>query len=157
MGSLVSGWNSPRSGRFEKRKSFTEEEIDNFWKVKRGAEEEHLRAVVETDSEISEVHDQISIIGGRGSQSFPANRPARLEVSNSFTQRVSEDAQSVTNGESVRDKKLAWWTRSNWAFLNEPPQSEMDGHAYKYAAQHEVAMIGGQKQGLSPDLMASTS
>jgi len=42
------------TGRIERKKSFTEEGIENFWKLKREVEEEHLKAVVETASTISE-------------------------------------------------------------------------------------------------------
>ncbi|GLJ19472.1 hypothetical protein SUGI_0351610 [Cryptomeria japonica] len=156
MGSLMPGWDSPRSGGIEKRKSSTQEEIENFWKIKREVEEEHLKAATETVSTISEDDTLISKILGSGKQAFSAKRPACLEISNSFSDRDSEDAQFVKDEDSLRNKNLTWWTRSKWAFLNEPPLSEMEGPAHKYTAQHHVAMIGDQKQGFSTDVMAAT-
>jgi hypothetical protein len=35
------------------------------------------------------------------------------------------------------------WTRSNWAFLNEPPLEEAPGTAHSYTPQFHVA-AGGQ-------------
>ncbi|CAA7405740.1 unnamed protein product [Spirodela intermedia] len=42
-----------------------------------------------------------------------------------------------------KDAKLTgdWWTRSNWAFLNEPPLEEAADSAHKYTAQFHIAQI----------------
>lgn len=34
-----------------------------------------------------------------------------------------------------------WWTRSSWAFLNEPPQEEPSATAQRYTPQFHVARI----------------
>lgn len=39
--------------------------------------------------------------------------------------------------------KNGWWTKSNWAFLNEPPV--MEAASSKYAAQFHVASFGSSK------------
>lgn len=44
------------------------------------------------------------------------------------------------DGESP-SKSRDWWTRSSWAFLNEPPQEEPNGRAQSYAPQFHVARI----------------
>lgn len=31
------------------------------------------------------------------------------------------------------------WTRSNWAFLNEPPHEDVNKSSYKYVSQFHVA------------------
>jgi hypothetical protein len=36
-------------------------------------------------------------------------------------------------------KSRDWWTKSNWAFLNEPPQEEAPGTAHSYTPQFDVA------------------
>ncbi|CAA6668834.1 unnamed protein product [Spirodela intermedia] len=42
-----------------------------------------------------------------------------------------------------KDTKLTgdWWTRSNWAFLNEPPLEAAADSAHKYTAQFHIAQI----------------
>ncbi|KAL2585579.1 hypothetical protein AAZV13_13G006000 [Glycine max] len=40
-------------------------------------------------------------------------------------------------------KKNAWWTKSSWAFLNEPPVIEASSN--KYASQFHVANLGSMK------------
>jgi len=46
-------------------------------------------------------------------------------------------------GESA-GKSRDWWTRSNWAFLNEPPQEVAPGTAHSYTPQFHVAAAGGR-------------
>jgi hypothetical protein len=38
-------------------------------------------------------------------------------------------------------KSRDWWTRSSWAFLNEPPQEEPASRAQSYTPQFHVARI----------------
>ncbi|MBA0691586.1 hypothetical protein Goari_009207 [Gossypium aridum] len=40
-------------------------------------------------------------------------------------------------------KKNGWWTRSNWAFLNEP--SVLDGPTNSYTSQFHIANLAASK------------
>ncbi|XP_010536343.1 PREDICTED: uncharacterized protein LOC104811375 [Tarenaya hassleriana] len=47
MGSLMAGWDSPVDDpkTVKRTKSFTKEEIEAFWRLKKKTEEEHLQAI----------------------------------------------------------------------------------------------------------------
>ncbi|XP_020082184.1 uncharacterized protein LOC109705819 isoform X1 [Ananas comosus] len=47
---------------------------------------------------------------------------------------------------SKPDKTGDWWTRSNWAFLNEPPRDELAPSAHNYTAQFDVANLTTAKK-----------
>jgi len=51
------------------------------------------------------------------------------------------DTDAGAAGESA-GKSRDWWTRSNWAFLNEPPQEVAPGTAHSYTPQFHVAAAG---------------
>jgi len=158
MGSLMAGWDSPTSssgkGRFERNKSLTNEEIEAFWKIKRKAQEEHLKAVAEAQAQGHATSDfqiptdnnievsETALSSGAIHRKLAANRPLGLDTSRSFsgydTSPVAADSQFAKDDlDNLRNAK-AWWTRSNWAFLNEPPLMAMEGSAHKYAAQYHV-------------------
>lgn len=42
-------------------------------------------------------------------------------------------------------QKTGWWTRSNWAYLNEPPVIGPEGASHKFAAQFHVAGLSASK------------
>jgi len=156
MGSLMAGWDSPTSssgkGRFERNKSLTNEEIETFWKIKRKAQEEHLRAVdqpqVHATSDIQTTDNKITVseaalIRGAMHRKLAANRPVGLDTSRSFpgsgaTNHAAYSQFGCDDLDSLR-KTNAWWTKSNWAFLNEPPLMTMEGPTHNYATQHNVS------------------
>lgn len=55
---LVFGFST---GRFERNKSLTNEEIETFWKIKRQSEEEHLQAVAEGQAQEFSAHNNINV------------------------------------------------------------------------------------------------
>eukprot|EP00252_Welwitschia_mirabilis_P025259 TRINITY_DN7810_c0_g1_i2.p1 TRINITY_DN7810_c0_g1~~TRINITY_DN7810_c0_g1_i2.p1 ORF type:complete len:123 (+),score=28.14 TRINITY_DN7810_c0_g1_i2:139-507(+) len=112
MGSLMAGWSSSAlsSSKLGKNKSLTKEEIDAFWRSKRQAQEEHARAA-----------------------------SAALSSSSSSSESVGEGSSLSTEEKDAVKDFTAWWTKSKWAFLNEPPVKAMEGPSYKYAAQYHVA------------------
>ncbi|KAH7849792.1 hypothetical protein Vadar_023021 [Vaccinium darrowii] len=136
MGSLMAGWDSPvldpETVRFQRNKSETNEEIEAYWRSMKKDEEEHLGATSETLTENSEE----SIIKEperkiQRSSSVPSSKEGLLDVG------------TETSLEKLI-KKNGWWTRSNSAFLNEPPVIEPD-RDYKYASQFHVAGIATPK------------
>ncbi|PNY14875.1 hypothetical protein L195_g011563 [Trifolium pratense] len=139
MGSLMAGWGSssidPKSATLKRNQSLTKDEIDAYWKSKKKIEEEHLRAI----SNLSE-----TIQGSK------YNDPEK-KIQRSMTMPVTHVRDSNmdvldTSLEQLINKN-GWWTKSSWAFLNEPPL--MEAASNKYAAQFHVANLGPSK--LNPE------
>ncbi|GAV77131.1 hypothetical protein CFOL_v3_20603 [Cephalotus follicularis] len=119
MGSLMAGWNSPikdpKSSTYKRNWSFTKGEIDSYWKSKKKIEKEHLGVTSSLSDCSKEDADEESGSRYKRSSSFPLTN----------TKEGFGDMDAETNLEEL--KKHVWWTRSNWAFLNEPPVFE--GHS----------------------------
>ncbi|XP_061356436.1 uncharacterized protein LOC133300865 [Gastrolobium bilobum] len=139
MGSLMAGWDShvldPKSETLERNRSLTKEEISAFWRAKKEIEEEHLKAV-------SKVSETI--------------QTSKCEVSNKLHKssmvhlaRTKEESKGMEVDASLEHliKKNDWWTKSSWAFLNEPPVTEAAFN--KYASQFHVAKLGSSRDGIS--------
>ncbi|KAK4784869.1 hypothetical protein SAY86_019237 [Trapa natans] len=127
MGSLMAGWDSPvhkdpKRGQkpspppsirvlsihgirliflhavaYQRNKSFTKEEIEAYWKSKKKAEDEDHRP--------TKVY--------RRSTSMPTST-SKAAAAYKGDPLVEIDWEKLV-------KNKGWWTRSNWAFLNEPP------------------------------------
>ncbi|KAJ4842080.1 hypothetical protein Tsubulata_009431 [Turnera subulata] len=137
MGSLMSGWDShvpdPKSVKYMRNWSLTKEEIEAFWKLKKKTEEEHLEAI----SSLS-VSIQVGAFdnGGANFQRSRSVPPAR-RIKTGFMENETE-----ANLEEMM-KKTGWWTRSNWAFLNEPPVLERSSNTY--TSQFHIANLSNSK------------
>ncbi|XP_008784906.2 uncharacterized protein LOC103703734 [Phoenix dactylifera] len=132
MGSLMAGWNTPvqdpKAARYQRNRSLTRGEIDAYWKSKKKTEEEHLR----------ELSGFVENNQGHGSGE-------KLQRSSSLplTDRREGSLNNIFKSHDERNNKTnCWWTWSNWAFLNEPPVTAMEGPSYKYASQYHVANFG---------------
>ncbi|KAL5219599.1 hypothetical protein ABZP36_020283 [Zizania latifolia] len=135
MGSLMAGWDSPVLGdenkvRARRTKSLTKEEVEAFWKQRR------IRLPDQDGGEMS----SCSPLGSPSPASMAARSPHGARV-NEPAVRVEgffpdDDGGAADSPSSSRD----WWTRSKWAFLNEPPQEE-DGKEQSYTPQFHVATI----------------
>ncbi|TKY57703.1 hypothetical protein E2542_SST14755 [Spatholobus suberectus] len=135
MGSLMAGWDSthmdPKSATLKRNRSLTKDEIDAYWKSKKKIEEEHLKAI----SNLSET--------------VQANKYTEPEkkFQKSMTMPVTRvrDYLNMDFDTSLEQliKKNGWWTKSSWAFLNEPPVIEAASN--KYASQFHVANLGSSK------------
>ncbi|CAI8599998.1 unnamed protein product [Vicia faba] len=125
MGSLMAGWDSnSSSSSLERNRSLTKEEIDAFWKSKKDTEEEHLKAISNLSKTI---------------------QPGKYEETVPFALRMKETlGRDVNINLEQLITKNGWWTKSNWAFLNEPPVMETASN--KYASQFHVANSGTSKQ-----------
>ncbi|KAG9449677.1 hypothetical protein H6P81_009642 [Aristolochia fimbriata] len=144
MGSLMAGWDAPipdpKDVKYQRNNSFTKAEIDAFWKAKKKIEEEHLKEISGLVQTVQETRDGAVL---RKSTSLP------------LTDRTRESIQlrDAISGLEKLTKASDWWTRSGWAFLNEPPVTAMEGPAYKYASQYHVANLANSKnaggQGIS--------
>lgn len=158
MGSLMGGWDSPTSnsgkGKFGRNKSLTNEEIETFWKIKHQNEEEHLQAVAEGQAQECSTHNTINVseatlTRGATDLKVAGKRPTGLDTSRSFpayhTTTVAAESQITKDDLHNLKNAKAWWTRSNSAFLNEPPVIATEGSARKYAAQYHVSAPGRQR------------
>ncbi|XP_059455659.1 uncharacterized protein LOC132185873 [Corylus avellana] len=114
MGSLIAGWHSPtldpKAEALKRNSSLTRGEIDNYWRANKKPEEEHFKAI----SEISSDGVQESAFGDAG-QRFERSKSAP-------SVNIKEDFFPDMKTEKII-KKRGWWTRSNSAFLNDPPAS----------------------------------
>lgn len=119
MGSLMAGWNKKPWNEEElmnrSKSSLTKEDIEEFWRKRQSAMEEHLKEASEQRAETS---------AGAANIDIPRTAVEELEMPVS----MSPD----------------WWTRSNNAFLNSPPEKDIMSKHSKYAAQFEVAAKANQ-------------
>ncbi|BBN04268.1 hypothetical protein MPTK1_3g03170 [Marchantia polymorpha subsp. ruderalis] len=113
MGSLMAGWKTPSSGQSMKRShsSLTKNDIEKFWRVKQSTFRRHLRQA-QKDAfmarSITIAEDAASESGLTGSD--------HGESDDEVTATTPSSRKSSTS-----DTKIDWWTKSRWAFLNEPP------------------------------------
>ncbi|KAF3446333.1 hypothetical protein FNV43_RR11512 [Rhamnella rubrinervis] len=137
MGSLMAGWNSPvldsKTAAYKRNRSFTKEEIEAYWRSKQKTEEEHLKDI-STPSDTTnqqEAAGKVLETGRRYERSSSTTLPNR-----------KEDVDDETSIDKLINKN-GWWTRSNWAFLNEPPVNESASNTY--APQFHVARMASSK------------
>ncbi|XP_020251516.1 uncharacterized protein LOC109828931 isoform X1 [Asparagus officinalis] len=123
MGSLMAGWDSsfqdPEQVTYQRNKSLTKDEIAAYWKSMNKPEENN--------------ENQENMHGGSTQE---------LKRSHSLPLTDKMKASLIPGSKDDGDEKLSrincWWTRSKWAFLNEPPVMATEG-TQKYAAQFHVA------------------
>ncbi|KAF5202219.1 Dna polymerase epsilon catalytic subunit a protein [Thalictrum thalictroides] len=119
MGSLMAGWASPfqdqKTVNLERNKSLTKEEIENFHRWQKASKHQH---------------QQQDIVG-------------RPQSSINSPQFIFQWSRCLVDVEKAC-KTCDWWTQSNWAFLNEPPQEKLKS-ASNYAAQFHVAQFPANK------------
>lgn len=129
MGSLMAGWDSdfkdPKSVIYQRNKSLTKEEIAAYWKSKKTED-----------------------VNNENQENMHKGSVQRTQRSNTMPLVDKKERSLNSDGSNSEGEKLSktncWWTRSNWAFLNEPPVIATDGHK-KYAAQFNVAQFGSSK------------
>ncbi|KAJ0989072.1 hypothetical protein J5N97_007428 [Dioscorea zingiberensis] len=141
MGSLMAGWNSPfkdeKSVMYQRNKSLTRGEIDAYWKSKKKTEEEHLKEV--SGSQYKSLEKSNKESGGRIQRSSSLPQVDKRERSLNYGAKP--------DGEKFNKSNSCWWTRSNWAFLNEPPVVAMEGllTSHKYVSQYNATEMGNAK------------
>ncbi|MED6135953.1 hypothetical protein PIB30_051568 [Stylosanthes scabra] len=130
MGSLMAGWDSKSATTLKRNRSLTKDEIDAYWRTKKKIEEEHLRSI----SNLSEVVQT----------SRTSNDMSEKKLQRAITMPLHRGNESLNlNIDSNLEeliKKNGWWTKSSWAFLNEPPVTESSTN--KYVSQFQVANMG---------------
>lgn len=128
MGSLMSGWDSHPldDQKVTKRSnsSLTKDEISAFWRSRQRAMEEHLKEAAAQKALAATVTQQ----SGGGSSLSVASAVA-IEVPRQASEEVQQPTASSPD----------WWTRSNWAFLNFPPEMLLKDSRDRYTPQFDVA------------------
>ncbi|EFJ09219.1 hypothetical protein SELMODRAFT_447777 [Selaginella moellendorffii] len=150
MGSLMAGWNSPRTKkRFERNLSLTKEEIDSYWRVKK-ADQSSPQARTPNVPALNLAKKTIQKSSTFSSQDddHMASECARIlqlsphkEVLKSKTFNGREAEAEVHSELLVGSAPAAWWTKTDLAFLNERPVLEsVVGRAsqFKYESQFKV-------------------
>ncbi|KAK8914554.1 hypothetical protein KSP39_PZI008872 [Platanthera zijinensis] len=132
--------------KLRRNKSLIKEEIEAYWKTKKTLKEDQLNVISNALSESQDIN------GGR----------AKNMMQRSISMPMGEQKERAilgmhTNDELDVQRSNCWWTRSNWAFLNEPPVEAMEGPSYKYAAQYHVAADIGRAKTTSDNIQEGTT
>ncbi|EAY92416.1 hypothetical protein OsI_14150 [Oryza sativa Indica Group] len=138
MGSLMAGWDSPVLGDenrvlARRNKSLTREEVEAFWKQHGG---EMMSGSPLGSPAAAGMARSAPVSRSKAHASSP--RGGRIDPATRVEGFFPHDDAAAAESPS---KSHDWWTRSNWAFLNEPPQEEIAGKAQSYAPQFHVARI----------------
>ncbi|XP_048331057.2 uncharacterized protein LOC125422846 [Ziziphus jujuba] len=140
MGSLMAGWDSPvldsKSAACMRNRSFTKEEIEAYWKSKQKTIEEHLKEISSPRSDVNQQEDVVMETGKR------FQRSSSLPLNNTKQVIKEEDDDGETSFAALVNKN-GWWTRSSWAFLNEPPLPEVASNSY--VPQFNVVRVASSK------------
>ncbi|KAK3148879.1 hypothetical protein QOZ80_3AG0209900 [Eleusine coracana subsp. coracana] len=126
MGSLMAGWDSPVLGddnkvRARRNRSLTKEEVESFWKQRRKSEDGGEVTSAGTQSPFGSLEKTRS--------SSPLARGGIKVDTDTAAARVEGFLGGGEGEGESPSKSRDWWTRSSWAFLNEPPQEEPDGRS----------------------------
>ncbi|KAL9312936.1 hypothetical protein ACSQ67_018388 [Phaseolus vulgaris] len=135
MGSLMAGWDSPtldpESASIKRNRSLTKEQINAYWRTKEKTESEHIQAIPKLSETIQtpKLEDSencgVSITVGLNRKKEPLD----MDVDENSLKKFV--------------KKNCWWTKSSWAFLNEPPVIEASSN--NYGSQFHVANFRSTK------------
>ncbi|XP_066334465.1 uncharacterized protein [Miscanthus floridulus] len=137
MGSLMSGWDSPVLGDDGKKvharrnRSLTKEEVEAFWKQQRRSRM--------SSQDGGELASPLASPPANATESpfGSLEKPSVVRVDGFLPGGGPGDDDAADSPSRSRD----WWTRSSWAFLNEPPQEEPSARAQRYTPQFHVARI----------------
>uniref|UniRef100_A0ACD6A724 Uncharacterized protein n=1 Tax=Avena sativa TaxID=4498 RepID=A0ACD6A724_AVESA len=121
MGSLMAGWSShelddDQKARFMRNRSLTKEDVEAFWRQhKKPAAEVHNAGgemlVVASPPLASSPRQDCS------SSLRPSTLPHVRSSPPEMTRTDGDGGAAASSPSTSRD----WWSRSSWAFLNEPP------------------------------------
>lgn len=129
MGSLMFGWDilpDPKKVMKRSKTSLTNEEIEAYWHHQQEEIEAHTKEINDQDANTLPVVSETKL----------AVRTTTVNADGIETEEVVMEWPQPTA--SSPD----WWTRSNWAYLNAPPEvPDFPGqsHHRPYVPQHDVA------------------
>ncbi|KAK9947059.1 hypothetical protein M0R45_012496 [Rubus argutus] len=159
MGSLMAGWNSipkSKSDTYKRNRSLTNDEIEAYWRSNKKPDEkqQHIIKDMSSPDTITSTHEEKT--GTVDKSGIKFQKSSSLPVART---RTDQDQEYFMHGETETMASSAhklinnngWWTRSNWAFLNEPPTSELGApNSTGYTSQFHVASAtSGSVDGIS--------
>lgn len=122
-----------RIAHARRNRSLTKEEVEAFWKQRRNPEDGgELTSPLASPAKVS----PFGSLEKKARSSSPASSPTRVRVDGFLP-----TGGYAAAGDDSPSKSRDWWTRSSWAFLNEPPQEEPSVRAQSYTPQFHVARI----------------
>ncbi|XP_051230326.1 uncharacterized protein [Lolium perenne] len=118
MGSLMAGWSShvlqdDNKVGFMRNRSLTKEEVKAFWR-------QHKKPEVDNDGGTVEVTPP-PLASSPHPESPRSLRPSTLSHVRSSPPEMTRTDGGDTDAADSPSTSRDWWTRSSWAFLNEPP------------------------------------
>eukprot|EP00243_Klebsormidium_subtile_P004466 TRINITY_DN18455_c0_g1_i1.p2 TRINITY_DN18455_c0_g1~~TRINITY_DN18455_c0_g1_i1.p2 ORF type:complete len:139 (-),score=16.21 TRINITY_DN18455_c0_g1_i1:513-929(-) len=106
------------------------------------------RSMSATRQEIDAFHRELHRKSLEG-QSAEQDAQEAMRRSQTMSPRQSDSPRSILDGgvldsdenQEITVARKAWWRRSNWAFLNDPPEMDVKDGAkgYSYVTQHKLA------------------
>ncbi|KAM3279649.1 hypothetical protein ACQJBY_046804 [Aegilops geniculata] len=124
MGSLMAGWSSHALDddlkvRFMRNRSLTKDEVEAFWR-------QHKKPAPEDNVDGGET---VVVSSPRKGSPKSTPRPSTLSHVRSSPPVMASRVDGDGDGEAAASPSASrdWWTRSSWAFLNEPPPQQREG------------------------------
>uniref|UniRef100_A0A0D9W0X6 Uncharacterized protein n=1 Tax=Leersia perrieri TaxID=77586 RepID=A0A0D9W0X6_9ORYZ len=146
MGSLMAGWDSPVLGDesrvlARRNKSLTREEVEAFWK-QHGEMTMTANGSPPVGSPAAMARSAPVFHSREKAAASPRGGVRHIDTAATRVEGFFPDSDAAAEAESP-SKSRDWWTRSNWAFLNEPPlEEDASGKAQiSYTPQFHVARI----------------
>ncbi|CAM6023627.1 unnamed protein product [Sphagnum balticum] len=137
MGSLMSGWDSHPldDQKVTKRSnsSLTKDEISAFWRSRQRAMEEHLKEAAAQKALAATVTQQVSTKKPKELKEYLIDKHSKA------LKNTSKTSILIFFSTEVKSSKSTLWTRSNWAFLNFPPEMLLQDSRDRYTPQFDVA------------------
>ena len=157
MGSLMAGWDSPvlksKSDIYKRNRSLTNEDIEAFWRSNKKPEEKQQHI---NDGDDAIIYEEKTATVSKSGKTFQKLSTMPLLARNTNTEEGQKkyfmhgETETMASTAHKLVDNTGWWTRSNWAFLNEPPKSEgAPDSSKRYASQFHVASAGGGVDGIS--------
>ncbi|BBN14140.1 hypothetical protein MPTK1_6g09190 [Marchantia polymorpha subsp. ruderalis] len=133
MGSLMAGWQTkPRNAQQAALKrstsSMTNDEVTRYWRAKENSIKEHLEEA------------QMAAGFFKAYQKFEMNDDS-YDIKEGAVSLLPSAPTLNGPQDAGKGRKADWWTKSKFAYLNEPPLVN-EGKQNRYLAQFEVATKG---------------
>ncbi|CAL4928180.1 unnamed protein product [Urochloa decumbens] len=141
MGSLMSGWSSSvlsdKEVRLMRNRSLTKDEVEAFWRKHGGRPAEkgeetriplaarQLKVMRSMPPLRGGIRSDDDPCGGRQNRHlFPRSEPSSPAATATRGERCFVFPENADDDVDTSSTSRGWWTRSSWAFLNEPPPKE---------------------------------
>ncbi|XP_057449236.1 uncharacterized protein LOC130740593 [Lotus japonicus] len=127
----------PPLPKFRAEESVTKREIAKFWRQKRIEEEDHLLAAIKSAARL-----RARNLTEKEYQSF------QLSLKNDDEEE--DETKEITMDKEVRVGIKDWWTKSKYAYLNQPALDSMDPPKKRTAATYVPNFLSYEPKALYP-------